>query len=846
MIRITLTSLWARRRRLVGTTVAVFLGVAFLSGTLVLGDTLGANFDRLFAEVSTGTDVVVRSSTVIDTDDGPDDARGPLDESLVDELAGLDGVAAAEGQVVGYGALVGRDGEPVGGNGPPRLAGSWIDTPGLNPYELVEGRAPEADDEVVVNRGAAELAELGVGDRAVVQTPEPVEVTIVGVATFGGADGLGATTWTAFTLEGAQEHVTGQADRVSSIYVRADDGVGSDGLRDRIAGALPDGVEAITGTELADERTEGIGATFLDQLRMFLVAFAGIALVVATLSIANTFSITVAQRTRELALVRAVGGSRRQLRRAVTVEALGIGVVASALGVVAGVGVAALLKVVFSTFGLGALPDGGLELRPTSLAIAFVVGVGVTWVAARSAARRAARLAPVEAMRETAAEAPGLGRRRIVVGGALLVAGVAATLVAAAGDALAVAGLGALALVAAVLVLAPAGLTPVAAALGAGLRRLRGVNAELAEQNARRNPRRSAGTATALVVGVSVVVLFTVLAASMKTALADQAAADLRADLAVASPSFGGGRLSPELAGELAGLDGVDGVVALGGGPAQVDGETATVTSVDDATQLTPVGGIEAVDGSFDSLGADGIAVSEDRAADEGWSVGDTAELTFVDGGVEPVVVQAVYPDNSLLGGVVVPGGLWAEHNVQPTDAYVLVDVAPGASVDQVRRAIEPLADRYGGDVRDSTELADAAVQGLDMLLAVVYVLLALAVVIALLGIGNTLSLAVHERRRELGLLRAVGQTRRQVRSVLRLESVIVAVFGTVVGLALGTYLGWALYATVWTEGGAGFTLPVTRLAVIAVMGALAGVLAATRPARRAARTPVLEAIATT
>ncbi|HEY8547068.1 MAG TPA: ABC transporter permease, partial [Acidimicrobiales bacterium] len=203
MIRIALTSLWARRRRLVGTTVAVFLGVAFLAGTLVLGDTLSANFDRLFAEVSAGTDVVVRSASVIETD-GADDDRGPLDESLVDELARLDGVAEAEGQVVGYGALVGRDGEPVGGNGPPRLAGSWITDPDLNPYELVEGRAPEAPDEVVVNRGAAELAEVELGDTTLVQTPEPVEVTVVGIATFGGADGLGATTWTAFTLEGAQ------------------------------------------------------------------------------------------------------------------------------------------------------------------------------------------------------------------------------------------------------------------------------------------------------------------------------------------------------------------------------------------------------------------------------------------------------------------------------------------------------------------------------------------------------------------------------------------------------------------------------------------------------------------
>ena len=844
MIRITLVSLWARRRRLVGTTVAVFLGVAFLAGTLVLGDTLSANFDRLFAEVSSGTDVVVRSSSVIDTDDGPDDARGALAESLVAELSDIDGVADVEGQVVGYGALVGQDGDPVGGNGPPRLAGSWIADPALNPYELVEGRAPETPDEVVVNRGAAELAEVGVGDTTLVQTPEPVEVTVVGIATFGGADGLGPTTWTAFTLEGAQEHVTGRPDEVSTILLRADEGVASDELRSRVDRALPDGVEAITGGDLADERTEGISATFLDMLRTFLVVFAGIALVVTTLSIANTFSITVAQRTRELALVRAVGGSRRQLRRAVTVEALGIGVVASALGVAAGVGVASLLKLVFATFGFGALPDGGLELRPLSLLAAFVVGIVVTFVAARSAARRAARLAPVEAMRDAAAEPRGMGLRRRLVGAALMVAGVAITLVGAGSDAVLPTGVGALLLTAAVLVLAPVGLSPVASVLGTGLRRLKGVDAVLAEENARRNPRRSASTATALVIGVAVVALFTVFAASMKTALADQVGDDMRADLVVASPSFGGGQLSPELAVELADLDEVDGVVALGGGPALVDGESTTLTSVDDATRLTPVGGLAASDGSFDDISGSAVAVSEDRAEDEGWSVGSTAELTFVDGTTETVTVEAVYPDNSLLGGILVPGEMWTEHTVQPTDANVLVDVASGTSTGDARSAIAPIADRHGGNVQDGDELADTAGQGLDLMLGVVYVLLALAVIIALLGIGNTLSLAVHERRRELGLLRAVGQTRRQVRSVLRMESVIVAVFGTVVGLALGSYLGWALFATVWTEGG-GFTLPVTRLAIIAIMGALAGVLAASRPARRAAKTPILDAIAT-
>jgi putative ABC transport system permease protein len=328
----------------------------------------------------------------------------------------------------------------------------------------------------------------------------------------------------------------------------------------------------------------------------------------------------------------------------------------------------------------------------------------------------------------------------------------------------------------------------------------------------------------------------------MKSALADQVGDDFAADLAITTPAFGGGRLSPALTDQVRRLDEVDDAVGLGGGPAKVDGDTTEVVATD-AAKLPGVAHIEAVDGDFADLGSDGIAVSDTKADDHGWKVGSQVDVTYVDGQTETATVRAIYGENSLLGGTVVPDSVWAEHNAQPTDRTVLVDVADGVSIDKAKTALDPLADRNSGTVQDADEMASAAGQGLDLLLGIVYVLLALAVIIALLGIRNTLALAVHERQRELGLLRAVGQTRRQVRSVLRLESVIVAVFGTVVGLALGAYLGWVLFATVWTGGG-GFTLPVARLAVIALMGAIAGVLAARKPAKRAARTPVLEAIA--
>jgi putative ABC transport system permease protein len=843
MTRISLISLWARKRRMASIALAVVLGVAFLTGTLVLGDTLSTNFDRLFSEVSAGTDVVVRNATEVETDRGADDTRGPIDQSLLDVVRNVDGVADAEGEVVGYGALLGRDGDPVGGNGPPRMAGTWITNTDLNPYKLVEGRAPEAPDEVVVNQGAADDGKLAVGDTTVVQTPAPVDVTVVGIATFGDEPGLGGTTFTGFTLEGAQANVIGQDGVVSSIVVEGDGDVSSDELRDRVTAALPDGVEAITGDQLATERADEIGATFLDMLRTLLVVFAGIAVVVATLSITNTFSITVAQRTRELALLRAVGASRRQVRRSVTVEALGVGVVAAAVGVVAGLGVAGLLKGMFDSFGF-ALPAGGMEIRPLSVLAGFGVGVVATVIASQSAARRASRLAPIEAMRETSAEMAPLSRRRMITGIALVVLGVERTIAAALSGSFLFAGLAALSLVVGMLLLAPVALSPAARLLGGLLRRVRGVNGMLAEQNARRNPRRSAATATALVVGVAVVSLFTVFAASTKATLDDQISSDFGADLAIGSAGFGEEPLSSDMVDEVAQLPEVDQAVAVGGGALLLDGESANVTATDPA-RLADVAGIRAVDGDLGSVGADGIAVDESRAEDEGWHVGSTVELTYTDGATETATVEAIYEDNALLGSLVLPRETWMAHTTQATDRIVMVTVADGTGVDEARRAIQPLADRQGTDVQDRDDYATAATQGLDMMLAMVYVLLALAVIIALLGISNTLSLAVHERRRELGLLRAVGQTRRQVRSVLRLESVIVSAFGTVVGLVLGGFLGWGLLATVWSDDGGTFSLPIIQLAVIGVLGAVAGVLAARRPAKRAARLPILDAIAT-
>ena len=350
MWRTTLKSLGAHKRRLLGTCTAVLLGVAFLSGTLVLGDTMTEGFGDMFTEANAGTDAVVRSATEVGEADFSE--RGLVDRSLVDEVAAVDGVAAAEPRIEGSARIVGADGDPLGGNGPPTLAGNWIADDALNPYDLSEGRAPEAPGEVVIDKAAAEAGDLAVGDTTTVRTPEPIPVTIVGIATFGDADSQGPSPTPRFTTDQAAELFMPDPDRVSSIAVSAAGGVSQDELVQRIDAVLPDGVEASPGAELTAEMEDDIKDDFLGFFETFLLVFAGIALVVATFSIYNTFSILVAQRTRESALLRALGASRGQVLRSIAVEALVVGLVASVVGIVVGLGLASGLLALMGAMGM--------------------------------------------------------------------------------------------------------------------------------------------------------------------------------------------------------------------------------------------------------------------------------------------------------------------------------------------------------------------------------------------------------------------------------------------------------------------------------------------------------------
>ncbi|MFG2422221.1 ABC transporter permease [Streptomyces sp. NPDC048448] len=848
-LRVSVASLRAHGRRFAGTFVAVFLGVAFLTGTLVMGDTLRASFDTMFGNAAKGTDAVVRGADTITTPGESQGVRRPVDIALVRTIEKAPGVAAAVPDIEGAGQLVDAHGKPIGGQGPPTLAGNWIEDPGLNAYRIAAGRAPAKSGEVVVNRGAAKKGGLRIGDTTTLRTPDPVRVTIVGLATFGGEDGMAQVTFTGMTQADAEKYLTAKPGEAAGIRVRAAPGVGQEKLVAGLTRQLPAGVEAITGQASARENTDMISSRFLTVFTTFLLVFSGVALLVATFSIHNTFAIVVAQRTRENALLRALGASRRQVTVSTLAEASVVAVTASAVGLGGGIGIAAGLQALFPAIGFP-FPSGDLVISGLSLLLPLAVGVVVCLGSALLPAVRAGRTAPLAALRETAVDRSGASRARAAVGAALAVLAAGATLTGVlAGPSLWLAGLGAVLALAAFVVLGPVASSTAVRVIGVPLDRLRGVTGSLARRNALRSPRRTAATASALMVGVAVVSLFTVFGASLKATMDRTVSRSFAGDVAVSTPSFGAGGsgLSPGLAPAIGRQPAVKYAVGLGRGVAEVDGKGRALTVTDPAV-LGRVFDLGAVRGSLDHLGADGIAVTRSEAVRQHLRTGDTARLAFTDGKQVNFTVRAVYGRSELAGDYVITRAAWAPHRTQDADTLVAVTFRDGVGAADGKAAVKRVAARYGDpEVQTRDEYARSSAGGIDMMLTLVYALLALAVLIALLGIANTLTLAIHERTRELGLLRAVGQTRAQLRAMVRWESVLVAAFGTAGGLALGAFLGWVLVKA--SDGASdsafAFAIPPARLVVVALVGLAAGALAGLRPARRAARLDVLRAIGT-
>ncbi len=848
MLRVALKGLLGHKLRFLLTTLAVVLGVTFVAGAFVLTDTMEGAFNDLFDTSYATADVYVRAGVSFETSAAEfETGSGPtLDEQLAEDLRAVDGVEDAVPGVEGVARFLTPDGAPIGGQGPPSLGFAWSDA--ANPLTLREGRAPQADGEVTMDVTTFEANDFALGDQVQIAGPSGVETfTLVGATGFGDSDNLLGATIATWTLADAQR-LFDKVGRVDEIAIIGDGSSDPAALRETIAATVRDaGVDAevTTATDRAASESADV-AEALGFLTTALLAFAGIALFVGSFLIANTFSIVVAQRAREFALLRAVGASSGQVRTAVLVEALLVGVVASTVGLLLGIGLATLLPVVLEATGLS-LPTGDAVIAGRTVAAAYIVGVVVTVLASILPARRASRVAPVEAMRGAATSPAASLTRRTIGGAALAIIGAALLVIGLAGSIpqpLAVVGAGAAITFVGVSLLAPLLADPLARTLGAIPARF-SVPGRIAQGNARRDPRRTASTASALMIGLALVSAVSILTASIQGAVSDALGDQLRADFIVQN---GGGNapfqplprsVSEDLRGDpsIAAVTPISIVQA-----ADTDDDVLTVGAVD-TTAVDDLLALDVTAGAVTDLGDDGIALLDDVAEARDVAIGDTLALTFRDGTVAELEVRATFASSDLIGtAYLVSLDALETAGVEATVLVVLAsavdDLVTARAAIDAATTVSP-----GAEVQDQAEFRAAQQASIDGVLNLMLGLLALAIVIALLGITNTLALAVIERTREIGLLRAVGMERGQTRRMVLWESVIVAGFGAVLGIGVGTFLGWAVVQALADEGVRAMVFPGAQLLTYAVFAILAGVVAAAFPAWRASKLDVLRAV---
>jgi putative ABC transport system permease protein len=844
--RATLKSLFGRKVRLALTALSIVLGVGFMAGTFVLTDTMNRAFDDLFKQASSGSDVIVRASqSFAPQSGGPGgggDQRAPVPESLVATVRAVPQVGAASGSVSGYAQMVDpASGKTIGGQGPPTLGSNWTDT---NPsLELRQGTPPSAADQVVVDAGTASRYGLHLGRRIRIlfQGP-PRSFTISGIVGFGSADNLAGATLVLFDTPTAQA-VLDKRGMFDEISLKAAPDVSPAELRAAVQPVLPKGVEAVTSTTVADEQAKQLKQG-LGFFRVVLLVFAFIALFVGAFLIFNTFTIIVAQRARELALLRAIGASRQQVLVSVLVEALVMGLFASAIGIVAGIGIAFGLRALLGALGVD-LPSAATQLQPRTIVVSLIVGTVITVAASLLPALRASRVPPVEALRESEdTSETGHGRRRLVAGGVVTGLGVASLaygLFGHAPNAAILIGAGAAASFIGVAMLAPLAARPLAGAIGLPLRRRR-IQGRLGRENAMRSPRRTAATASALMVGLGLVAMVSILAASLKASIDATLQRSLRADFTLSTSSFS--PFSPEAAASAAKVPGVATVSQFRSGGFRVGGADAVLTAVEPAN-VEQVVDLKLSRGAVQALEPGKVVVYGSTAADHGWKVGDTIPSAFATKGPTPLVVGGTFGSNDLVNSnYLISLDTYQRFFTEQLDQVALVKLAPGADPATVQRGLETSVARFGSiEVQDQTAYRQRQQGFVNQLLALVTALLAMAILIALFGIVNTLGLSIFERRRELGLLRAVGMSRRQVKRMIRWESVIIAVLGALMGIVIGVLFGWALQRALDDKGVTELAIPVGQLVSYVVFAGIAGVLAAIWPARRAAKLDVLEAI---
>ena len=842
MFRLAMRSVAARWPRLILTALAIVASTSFLSGTFIFRDTIERTFDALFADVYERVDGYVQSSNSVENLFGLE-RRDRLPTSILDEVRAVPGVAEAQAAIQGDAVVIGKDGAPIERPTAPTF-GAAINEGELSVWRLVDGRLPAGGTDVVLDSLTAQDGGFVLGDQVKVNGDNGSrEFTLVGIVEYDDIISPGNATWALFDEQTAEEFIA-KPGFVDAVLVLGDGSATEDVLVQRLRDTLdPEVAEALTSAEITAQTQTEI-ETSLSFLTIFLSVFSFIALGVGMFVIYNVFSITAAQRQRENALLRALGASRRQITWSMMLEALAIGLFGSAVGLFGGVGLAAGIKSLLNAFDF-VIPARGLAVEPRTVIITLVAGTLASLLAALGPAIGAGRIPPVAAMSDAVLEKVGSVRRRVVSAVVCAVVGVASIVsVMMGGDAVLLA-VGVAGLFAALLLLGPVMAKPIARFIGAPVQAARGVTGSMARGNVQRNPRRTARTAAPVLIGVALVTGASVFAASIKEQIRDTVGNTFIGDYVVNSTNGGSVSFGQEFVDRLNDVPEVGVASGLGFafGVADIEGKAASGAVVNPQTAEGLVN-LVFVSGAMTDLTPDGVLISEDEAKDRSLGIGGVVALR-VDGEPLPLTVQGIYESSDFIPARTYHRDTFVGTSIVTPAGIVSLTRAPDVSDAQFRAAVDKVVADYGiGTLQDKTEFIDSRADIVDRSLAFIYGLLLLSIMIATFGIVITLLLAVYERRRETGLLRAVGMTRAQVRTTVRWESVITSLYGAAVGVLMGLVLGYVIIVALRDQGLTEYTIPVANVVWIMVLAFAAGVIAAVIPAWRATRLDVLRAIA--
>ena len=835
-------SVRARWGRTLAILFAITASVSFVVGSFVLADSLRATFDNLFQELNEQVDLEVRAAQAFESDD----ARDPIDVTIADSIRAVDGVDIAEPILQRYAQLLDANGEAITPPGGPTFGVSWEGDDGLQGVTVKEGRAPNGPDELAIDKATADTEGFAVGDTVSYLTDVGTfQGTITGTVGLGSADSFGGAQLVALDLDTALVHF-GADGKVDAIDISIADGADVVAVQQAIEDILPPQTEVVTGEEVAQETADNVNQ-FVNVFGTGLLVFAFITAFVSAFIINNVFQITIGQRLRELALLRAVGASGRQVRWMISTEAFALGVLATVLGVIGGVGVANLLIFLFDAAGAG-FPDTQTVLQLRTVIVAALVGIGITMASVIVPSRRAAKIPPVAAMRPELGFA-AMRSRRLVAGAIVTVIGIVMFLVGlflkpgGTPGLIGFAGIGALVLFLGVASLSSTVATPVTKVIGWPIEKLFKVPGSLARQNVARAPRRTSSSASALMIGVALVSGTAVFASSLRASLVETLESAISADYIITDTSFQG--LSPVVSETLAEVPELEAVTPIRGISGQVDGETKNFGAVD------PIAFDKLVDpdlqeGTIADLGLDELLLHKDPANDLGASIGSTVAVTFQNGVEQTLTVAGIYGDATFGNWLIGLDTLTEISDAPARDFFVIAKLAEGVDAATgdaaVQAAMEPFPQ---ANVQTNAEFLDSQEAQINQLLLIITLLLAFAILIAILGISITLALGVFERTREIGLLRAVGMNKRQTRRSVRWEAVIVSIFGALVGIVVGTFLGVILTLAVPDDVISKLAFNPTIIVAILIGAVIAGLAAAIYPSFKASNMNVLEAIAT-